>query len=114
VFENGERVMCVKPPGPWFRVRTGEHRKGPARGHICTVTGGRTGFTGRYYLDLGEWPNESWEAAYFRPIKKTQTDISVFTTLLDKVPPGRPVRREPVDTRVIRWGHQVDRLRPPF
>jgi hypothetical protein len=97
MFENGERVLCVKPPGPWFRVPTGEHRKGPQRGHICTVIGGQTASTGKYYLNLGEWPNEDWEAAHFRPIKKTQTDISVFTALLDKLPPGRPVRRDPVD-----------------
>jgi hypothetical protein len=96
VFENGERVMCVKN-APWFDYDTGDEIPGPRRGHICTVRGVDRHPVYGVGISLCEWGTgmrrmRLWDPKSFVPLKKTQTDISVFTTLLNKVPPGRPVR----------------------
>jgi hypothetical protein len=105
MFGKGERVLCVAKG--WIKPTGEVNECGPRHGAICVVACmasspcgcGRgadalyiEGFAGHYFCCDG-----------FRPLKKTQTDISVFTEILTKCPaPGRPVYpvRMPADFKL--------------
>jgi hypothetical protein len=103
MFERGEKVLCVHPGGPWYRVSNGNNIAGPRRGQICTLNGDVRHYFGADYVGLVGWGPDCWEAAYFVPLKKTQTDISVFTEILTKCPAPRPVRAPADGPLVLNW-----------
>ena len=103
MFERGEKVLCVHPGGPWYRVSNGNNIAGPRRGQICTLNGDVRHYFGADYVGLVGWGPDCWEAAYFVPLKKTQTDISVFTEILTKCPAPRAVRAPADGPLVLNW-----------
>jgi len=92
MFEVGQRVLCVDDrwvlwvngvpadpqPSDWCT---------PKRGSIYEVAGlGLMRMEGevREMIVIAQFGNQGWDCRYFVPLKKTETDISVFTAMLTK------------------------------
>jgi hypothetical protein len=79
-WHAGMKIVCVDNSGQEPNLTVGR---------IYTIAVVTKGFLGKIYVGLVESdPDAYWWPHRFRPLKKHETDISVFTSMLnkDKVP----------------------------
>ena len=99
----GRKVVCVMPPGATWTKLQGEHV--PESGRVYTIRTATVEHDGEVYLRLYEVVNAprvywdgphryvvcecTFEARAFRPVDERETDISIFTALLDSAGKAR-------------------------
>ena len=90
-FYIGQRVECVYD-GEWYCQKTSNIVSGPKKGDILTVFNIINAEPNE--VEIEEWRlqllfslyEDSYAAICFRPLKKVETDISIFTEILNKAP----------------------------